>query len=57
MTVEFSNGRKQRIHAHGGDGVIEFRGIVARRAVTEQIERVALVAWERNRASGVLHRL
>ena len=54
MTVEFSNGREQRIDAHRGDGVIEFRGIVARRAVTEQIERVELVAWERNRAGGLV---
>ena len=54
MTVEFSNGRKQRIDAHRADGVIGFRGIVARRAVTEQIERVALVAWERNRASSLV---
>lgn len=51
VTVQFSNGRRQRIDVRPGDGVIELRGVVASRSVAVQIERVALVAWEHNRAS------
>jgi hypothetical protein len=54
VTVQFSNGRRQRIDVRPGDGVIELRGVVARRAVAVQIERVALVAWEHNRASSLV---
>ena len=54
LTVQFSNGRRQRIDIRHGDGVIELRSIVARRAVAEHIERVALVAWEHNRASSLV---
>ena len=54
VTLQFSNGRRQRINVLPGDGVIELRGVVARRAVAAQIERVALVAWERNRASSLV---
>jgi hypothetical protein len=54
VTVQFSNGRRQRIDVRPGEGVIELRGVVARRAVAVQIERVALVAWERNRASNLV---
>jgi hypothetical protein len=53
VTVRFSN-RRQRIDVRTGDGVIELRGVVARRAVAVQIERVALVAWERNRAGSLV---
>ena len=54
LTVQFSNGRRQRIEIRRGDGGIELRSIVARRAVAEQIERVTLVAWEHNRASSLV---
>ena len=51
LTVQFSNGRTQRIDVRLSDGVIELRSVVARRAVAEQIDDVALKAWERNRAA------
>ena len=54
LAVRFSNGRRQRIDVRHGEGVIELRGVVARRAVAEQIDRVALVAWEHNRASSLV---
>src|ERR1035438_6024882 len=54
VTVQFSNGRGQRIDVRPADGVIEFRGVVARRAVAMQIEHLALVAWEHNRASSLV---
>jgi hypothetical protein len=54
VTVQFSNGRRQRIDIRPGDVVIELRGVVARRSVAMQIERVALVAWEHNRASSLV---
>jgi hypothetical protein len=54
VDIQFSNGRRQRIDIRPGDGVIELRGVVARRAVALQIERLALVAWERNRASSLV---
>jgi Putative bacterial sensory transduction regulator len=54
VDIQFSNGRRQRIDVRPGDGVIELRGVVARRAVALQIERLALVAWERNRASSLV---
>jgi hypothetical protein len=54
LTVQFSNGRAQRIDVHPGNGVIELRSVVARRAVAEQVERVMLVAWEHNRASSLV---
>jgi hypothetical protein len=54
LTVQFSNGRTQRIDVRQGDGTIELRSVVARRAVAEQIEHVMLVAWEHNRASGLV---
>ena len=54
VTVEFSNGRTQRIDLRLGDGVIELRSTIARRAVAMQIERLALVAWEHNRASSLV---
>jgi hypothetical protein len=54
LTVHFSNGRTQRIEVRLGEGLIELRSVVARRAVAKQIERVALLAWERNRASSLI---
>ena len=54
LTVQFSNGRRQRIDVRPREGVIELRGIVARRAIAEQLERVALHAWERNRATSLV---
>jgi hypothetical protein len=54
VTVQFSNGRRQRIDVRPGVGVIELRGVVARRAVAVQIERVVLVAWEHNRATSLV---
>jgi hypothetical protein len=54
MTVQFSNGRVRRIDVRTGDGVIELRGVVARRSVAEQIHDVLLMAWERNRASSLV---
>ena len=54
VTVQFNNGRRQRIDVRPGDGVIEIQGVVARRAVALQIEGAALVAWERNRASSLV---
>jgi hypothetical protein len=54
VTVQFSNGRRQRIDIRSGDGMIELLGVVARRSVAMQIERVALVAWEHNRASSLV---
>jgi hypothetical protein len=54
VTMQFSDGRRHRIDVREGDGVIELRGVVARRAVAVQIERVALVAWEHNRACSLV---
>jgi hypothetical protein len=54
LTVLFGNGRQQRVEIRPGDEVIELRSVVARRAVAEQLESVALVAWERNRASSLV---
>ena len=54
LTVQFSNGRTQRIDVRLSDGVIELRSVVARRAVAEQIEDLALKAWERNRAASLV---
>ncbi len=54
LTVQFSNRRLQRIDVCAGDGVIELRSVVARRAVAEHIEDVVLMAWERNRASSLV---
>jgi hypothetical protein len=54
VTVQFDNGRRQRIDVRPGESVIELRGVVARHAVAVQIERVALVAWEHNRASSLV---
>ncbi len=54
LTVRFSNGRFQRIDVCTGDGVIELRSVVARRAVAEQIEHLVLMTWERNRASSLV---
>jgi hypothetical protein len=52
VTVQFNNGRKQRMDVRPGDGVIELRGVVARRAVAEQMD--PLVAWEHNRATSLV---
>jgi hypothetical protein len=54
VTVKFSNGRVQRIAVRSGDGAIELRSIVVRRSVTDQIDDVVLMAWERNRASSLV---
>ncbi len=54
VSVQFSNGRWQHVDIRPGDGMIELRGVVARRSVAIKIERVALVAWERNRASSLV---
>ena len=54
VTVQFSNGRRQRIDVRPGTGVIELRGVVARLAVAVRIERLAVMAWEHNRASSLV---
>src|SRR5437870_2134651 len=54
LTVQFSNGRRQRIDVRAADGVIELQSIVARRAVVERIERVAQLAWEHNRGTSLV---
>jgi hypothetical protein len=54
LTVRFSNGRVQRVGVRTGDGVIELRSVVARRAIVEKLENVVLMAWERNRASSLV---
>lgn len=54
LTVRFSNGRGQRLEVREAGSAIGLRGIVVRRAIAEGIADVALVAWERNRASSLV---
>lgn len=51
LTVDFANGRRQRLDVRETDDAIELRGVVVRRAIAEQLSDGPLAAWERNRAS------
>lgn len=54
LTVQFSNGRRQRLEVRETEGAIELRSIVVRRALADQLEDTTLAAWQRNRASSLV---
>lgn len=54
LIVRLGRERQHRIDVLATNDALELSGIVARRAVVDEIEQAALAAWKRNRAASLV---
>ena len=54
VVVDLGHGRRHRVDVRATGDAVELSGVVARRAVVEEIENAALASWERNRAASLV---